>query len=197
VFPEERSFTTSLNQVTSLFVGEAQRFANVVFSGVGSAVYMLRLDVRMGIAGILSSALSLVVNLPFAKPLRDAGAKYQAAQSTFTKRMSDLIAGAIAITRAILLDAPILLLDEATSSLDAESEALVQEALERLMATRTTLVVAHRLSTVQDADEILVMEDGSIVERGTHGDLMALSGKYRKLVEETYHGGKDGDQVGV
>jgi len=90
----------------------------------------------------------------------------------------------IAIARALLRNAPILLLDEATASLDAESEALVQEALDRLMADRTTLVVAHRLSTVRDADEILVIAGGTLVERGKHEDLMDLGGVYRRLVDE-------------
>ncbi len=96
----------------------------------------------------------------------------------------------IAIARAILRDSPILLLDEATSSLDTESEALVQEALDRLMAKRTTLVVAHRLSTVREADEILVLEGGTVVERGGHADLMACGGTYRKLLEEGLGGKK-------
>jgi ATP-binding cassette subfamily B protein len=87
----------------------------------------------------------------------------------------------IAIARAILKDAPILLLDEATSALDAESERLVGEALERLKAGRTTLVIAHRLSTVRDADRILVLDDGAIVETGTHASLVATGGLYARL----------------
>ena len=87
----------------------------------------------------------------------------------------------IAIARALLRDAPILLLDEATSALDAESERLVQDALERLMASRTTLVIAHRLATVRAADRIVVMEDGQIVEQGDHASLTADGGLYARL----------------
>jgi subfamily B ATP-binding cassette protein MsbA len=96
----------------------------------------------------------------------------------------------LAIARAILRNAPILILDEATSALDTESEALVQEALERLMANRTTLVVAHRLSTIRRADAILVVSRGRIVERGTHDELLRHAGEYRQLYERQY--GSDG-----
>jgi subfamily B ATP-binding cassette protein MsbA len=87
----------------------------------------------------------------------------------------------LAIARAVLKNAPILILDEATSSLDTESERLVQDALETLMSTRTTIVIAHRLSTVRKADRIVVMVDGAVVEQGTHEELLRRNGEYSKL----------------
>lgn len=87
----------------------------------------------------------------------------------------------VSIARAILKNPPILILDEATSALDTESERLVQDALERLMKTRTTIAIAHRLSTIKNADEICVLHEGHIVERGTHDELIALGGYYKKL----------------
>ena len=94
----------------------------------------------------------------------------------------------IAIARAILRDAPLLLLDEATSSLDAESETLVQTALEELMRHRTTLVIAHRLATVLSCDRIMVMEHGRIVEQGTHASLVAANGLYARLARLQFEG---------
>ena len=107
-------------------------------------------------------------------------------QTTIGDRGSRLSGGQrqrISIARAILKNPPILILDEATSALDTESEKLVQEALENLMKDRTTLVVAHRLSTIRYADLICVIHEGQIVERGTHDELLALNGYYRKLVD--------------
>ena len=93
----------------------------------------------------------------------------------------------VAIARALLRDAPILLLDEATSALDAESERLVQDALERLMVARTTIVIAHRLATVRAADRIVVMDQGRIVEAGRHADLATRGGLYARLASLQFH----------
>jgi len=92
----------------------------------------------------------------------------------------------VAIARAILADPRILILDEATSSLDSESEALIQDGLRRLRQGRTTFVIAHRLSTIRSADQILVIEGGEIVERGTHAELLAAGGRYRQLHDKQY-----------
>jgi len=89
----------------------------------------------------------------------------------------------IAIARALLIDPPILLLDEATSSLDSESEQRVQNAIERLIQGRTTIIIAHRLSTVQRADRIIVLENGKIVEQGSHDELISAGGLYSHLHE--------------
>ena len=93
----------------------------------------------------------------------------------------------IALARVILKDPKILILDEATSSLDSESEALIQDALKRVMKGRTSIVIAHRLSTILAADLILVMDRGRIVERGTHTDLLALGGVYNQLYETQFN----------
>ncbi len=92
----------------------------------------------------------------------------------------------VAIARAILAEPKILILDEATSSLDSESEAMIQDGLQSLRRGRTTFVIAHRLSTIRSADQILVMEEGKIVERGTHNDLLAKDGRYKQLYDKQY-----------
>jgi len=87
----------------------------------------------------------------------------------------------LAIARALLKNSPLLILDEATSALDTESERHIQAALDRVMQGRTTLVIAHRLSTIEKADQILVMDQGRLVERGTHAELLAANGYYARL----------------
>ena len=94
----------------------------------------------------------------------------------------------LTIARTLLSDPPILILDEATSSVDTRTEVLIQEAMRRLMAGRTSFVIAHRLSTIRGADVILVMQDGSIVETGTHDELMAKGGAYARLYNSQFAG---------
>jgi subfamily B ATP-binding cassette protein MsbA len=100
----------------------------------------------------------------------------------------------IAIARALLKDAPILILDEATSALDSESEREVQNALDALMQGRTSFVIAHRLSTVMNADRIIVLKEGRIVEEGTHDELLALAGEYKNLYDQQFRDEQQGKE---
>jgi len=103
----------------------------------------------------------------------------------------------LAIARAVLIDAPVLVLDEATSALDAESEQLVQRAIANLVRDRTTIVIAHRLSTVRRADLIVVMERGQIIEQGTHAELLARGGQYQRLYELQFADEEEEEELSV
>ncbi|MDL2718026.1 MAG: ABC transporter ATP-binding protein [Acidobacteriota bacterium] len=165
-----------VTQETVLFDDSVRR--NVAYGRPDAPVA----EVRAALAA--ANALAFVDALPAGIDTRvgEAGARLSGGQRQ-----------RLAIARALLKNAPILILDEATSALDAESERAVQEALERLMAGRTVLVIAHRLSTVRRADELVVLDAGRIVERGRHAELLAAGGMYRRLhdlqVFETEAGG--------
>jgi ABC-type multidrug transport system fused ATPase/permease subunit len=151
---------------------------NIAFSLPAEALAKAGTDLSPNLAveaaAKAANAHEFIINLPegYDTNIGDRGSKLSGGQR---QRLT--------IARALLKNPPILILDEATSALDSESEKLVQAALERLLENRTALVIAHRLSTVQHANEIIVLDGGRIVERGTHDSLMQLGGYYRKLVE--------------
>ena len=161
-----RSRFARVSQEAPLFSGSASE--NIRF-GRESAT-----DDEVRAAAEEAQALGFVEALPegFDTPLGERGKSLSGGQR---QRM--------AIARALVRDAPILLLDEATSALDAENERLVQAALDQAMEGRTTIVIAHRLATVLRADRIVVMEDGKVVQEGTHQSLMAQGGLYAHLAE--------------
>ena len=165
VLPSLRSLTGIVSQETVLFNDSVR--ANIAY-GRG-AKYT---DEQIEVAARAANAHGFITELPegYATLLGERGARLSGGQRQ-----------RIAIARALLVDPPILILDEATSALDTESERLVQEAIDRLLAGRTVIVIAHRLSTIVNATEILVLDRGRIIERGTHEALLDLGGAYHRL----------------
>jgi len=160
-----RGLTGIVSQDTVLFNDTVR--SNIAYGAVGRFT-----DEQVAAAARAANAHGFITELP------------QGYETVLGERGTRLSGGQrqrLAIARALLTDPPILVLDEATSALDTESERLVQEAIDRLLAGRTVFVIAHRLSTVVHADQILVLERGEIVERGTHAELLALRGVYHRL----------------
>jgi ATP-binding cassette, subfamily B, bacterial MsbA len=160
-----------LRSLMGIVTQESILFNDTVFNNIAFGITDASLDQVIEAAKI-ANAHEFISNLEngYETSIGERGSKLSGGQK---QRLS--------IARAVLKNPPILILDEATSALDSESELLVQEALTKLMANRTTLVIAHRLSTIQHADEILVIEQGQIVQRGTHAQLSQITGLYQKL----------------
>ena len=162
----------SLRALTGIVSQETVIFNDTVRSNIAYGRSGQYTDAQIEAAARAANAHDFIADLPrgYDTPLGERGTRLSGGQRQ-----------RIAIARALLVDPPILILDEATSALDTESERLVQEAIDRLLAGRTVFVIAHRLSTIQHATEILVLDDGCIVERGTHHELLARRGAYWRL----------------
>ncbi|MFI5243136.1 MAG: ABC transporter ATP-binding protein, partial [Gemmatimonadales bacterium] len=162
----------SLRALTGIVSQETVIFNDTVRSNIAYGRGAQYSDAQIEVAARAANAHAFISELPqgYATPLGERGARLSGGQRQ-----------RIAIARALLVDPPILILDEATSALDTESERLVQEAIDRLLAGRTVIVIAHRLSTIVNATEILVLDRGRIIERGTHDALLDQRGAYYRL----------------
>ena len=170
--PIKNASLTSLRSLLGIVTQQSILFNDTVFNNIAFGLNVSKEDVIS--AAKIANAHEFISQLEngYNTNIGDGGGKLSGGQK---QRLS--------IARAVLKNPDILILDEATSALDTESEKLVQEALENLMKNRTSIVVAHRLSTIQHADEILVLEKGEIIERGSHNELIAKNGTYKKLID--------------
>jgi subfamily B ATP-binding cassette protein MsbA len=162
-----------LNQLMGIVTQESILFNDTIFNNIAFGNKSANREAVIAAAKI-ANADEFIVKLAdgYDTNIGDRGSKLSGGQR---QRLS--------IARAVLKNPPILILDEATSALDTESEKLVQDAIHKLMQNRTSIVIAHRLSTIQHADTIVVMQDGKIIEKGKHAELISMNGTYKKLTD--------------
>jgi subfamily B ATP-binding cassette protein MsbA len=162
-----------LNQLMGIVTQESILFNDTIFNNIAFGNKSASREAVIAAAKI-ANADEFIVKLTdgYDTNIGDRGSKLSGGQR---QRLS--------IARAVLKNPPILILDEATSALDTESEKLVQDAIHKLMQNRTSIVIAHRLSTIQHADTIVVMQDGKIIEKGKHAELISMNGTYKKLTD--------------